>query len=265
MPAYNAAAFIGGAIRSVLRQVHENWELFVVDDGSSDETPAVAATFSDPRIRLVRLAHGGVSAARNAGLEAMTGDAIAFLDADDELTSTSLSSRLPILEARREVEFVDGNVVFMDAGFESERGRYSPSFRGRPLAKLVELSPECFAGPYWLVRRRPGKSYRLKEAMTHCEDLLFYIAIASDGEGEYDYTDEVVARVRRDAISAMSDLEGLERGYRTLCDEVATCGYADPPALRRLRRRVRRIVWRSYAKKGRWLLAWRSLFASVRA
>jgi glycosyltransferase involved in cell wall biosynthesis len=193
MPAYNAAASIADAIHSLLRQEHANWELIVVDDGSSDQTAAVAASFADRRVRLLKRPHRGVSAARNAGLEAMSGDAFAFLDADDTLTPTSLSSRLPILDSRPEVEFVDGHVLFMDAALEHEHARYRPSFRGRPLTKLIELSGECFAGPYWLVRRRPERSYRLKEGMTHCEELLFYVTLASTRDGDYDYTDDVVA------------------------------------------------------------------------
>ena len=84
MPVHNRAATIGAAIGSVLAQRHARFELLVVDDGSTDGTAdAVAPFLADPRVRLIRAAHGGVSAARNAGLAAATGEIIAYLDSDN--------------------------------------------------------------------------------------------------------------------------------------------------------------------------------------
>jgi teichuronic acid biosynthesis glycosyltransferase TuaG len=259
MAAYDAASFIGDAVRSVLRQAHQDFELIVVDDGSEDETVRVAESFGDPRIRILRRPHRGVSAARNAGLEIMRGDTFLFLDADDELTEGSLRSRLPILERDDRVEFVDGRVIFMDAALRRERGDHRPSFRGHPLKKLVSLSPGCFAGSNWLIRRVPHKVYRLAEGMTHCEDLLFYISVAAQGSGAYDYTQDVVARVRRGHHSAMTNLTGLERGYWRLYQEVERLPGTDARQLETLRRRIRAIMWRSYARNGQWRAALRSI------
>ena len=72
IPAYNAAAWVADAIRSVLAQTHRDWRLVVVDDGSIDGTGEVVAGFADPRIRLIRQANGGVSAARNAGIRELS-------------------------------------------------------------------------------------------------------------------------------------------------------------------------------------------------
>jgi hypothetical protein len=88
MPAWNRADRIAAAIRSVLAQSHRRFELLVVDDGSTDGTAEIAAAFtSDPRVRLIRGAHGGVSAARNLGLEAATGEIVAYLDSDNSWKS----------------------------------------------------------------------------------------------------------------------------------------------------------------------------------
>jgi len=85
MPAWDREESIGRAIQSVIDQTHEHWELWVVDDGSTDETIAAIEPFlGDPRIRLIRGDHAGVSAARNAGLAAATGDLIAYLDSDNQ-------------------------------------------------------------------------------------------------------------------------------------------------------------------------------------
>jgi glycosyltransferase involved in cell wall biosynthesis len=83
MPAFNAARFIRASIESVLAQRSPNWELVIVDDGSTDETFAIASSFRDPRIRIVRQSNRGEAAARNAALETIRGEFLAFLDADD--------------------------------------------------------------------------------------------------------------------------------------------------------------------------------------
>ena len=83
MPAFNRDGVIETAIRSVLAQTHANFELIVVDDGSTDRTRDVVRAFHDPRIILVEGAHAGVSAARNLGLERATGEIVAYLDSDN--------------------------------------------------------------------------------------------------------------------------------------------------------------------------------------
>lgn len=85
MPAYNRASTLGRAVESVLAQSHKNWELLVVDDGSDDDTPAVAAGYAAKcgNIRVISIPHGGVSAARDAGLREARGDMVAYLDSDN--------------------------------------------------------------------------------------------------------------------------------------------------------------------------------------
>ena len=86
MPVYNAATTLAQAMQSVLGQTHRAVELVVVDDGSRDGSSAVIDAFAaaDPRVVTVRLAgNSGVAAARNAGIDAATGDCMAFLDSDD--------------------------------------------------------------------------------------------------------------------------------------------------------------------------------------
>src|ERR1700722_10403090 len=94
IPAFNVAAFLREALQSVLCQTHEDWSLIVVDDGSTDATAAVAASFPDTRIRLIRQDNAGVSTARNRGIrqaESGTPDAFLFLDGDDWLAPTALA------------------------------------------------------------------------------------------------------------------------------------------------------------------------------
>ncbi len=83
IPAYNAGKYIARAIESVLAQSRRPDEIIVVDDGSTDDTAQIVAGFG-LKVQLIRQDNGGASAARNSGIDAATGEWIAFLDADDE-------------------------------------------------------------------------------------------------------------------------------------------------------------------------------------
>lgn len=84
IPVYNRAALIGGAIDSVLNQKLRDFELLVVDDGSTDDLHSVLGRYADPRISVIRHeSNSGAAAARNTGVNAARGDYVAFLDSDD--------------------------------------------------------------------------------------------------------------------------------------------------------------------------------------
>ena len=87
MPSYNVEQFIAAAIDSVQAQTFEDWELLVVDDGSTDGTCAVAQRYarSDSRIKVLRKENGGLSDARNYGLERARGELVHFFDSDDRI------------------------------------------------------------------------------------------------------------------------------------------------------------------------------------
>lgn len=105
MPAYNVDEYIEESIRSIQAQTYPNWELIVVNDGSTDTTQAVVERLAsqDSRIRLVTQPNGGVSRARNRGLELARGEYISFLDGDDLWEPTFLrelidAKKRPMLE-----------------------------------------------------------------------------------------------------------------------------------------------------------------------
>lgn len=100
MPCYNCAAHVENSIASVLAQTCTEWELFVVDDGSTDDSAARIVAVNDPRIHLLRQANAGVSAARNRALHAASSELIAFLDADDTWAPTFLHNMLGALDAQ---------------------------------------------------------------------------------------------------------------------------------------------------------------------
>ncbi|MEW6471663.1 MAG: glycosyltransferase [Actinomycetota bacterium] len=111
---YNRAAQVGGAIDSVLSQSGVDLELIVVDDGSTDDTPAVLAGIADPRMRGLRQSNRGLSAARNVGAHAARGEWLLFLDDDDRLCDGALKELLTAT-TDPSCRVVLGGVRFVDA------------------------------------------------------------------------------------------------------------------------------------------------------
>lgn len=100
IPTYNRAHLIGRAIQSVLNQTYQDFEIIVVDDGSTDNTDEVVKDFGDERIGYIRhKGNKGGAAARNTGIRAAKGEYIAFLDDDDEFLPNKIESLLPPLQA----------------------------------------------------------------------------------------------------------------------------------------------------------------------
>ncbi|AKB76277.1 Glycosyltransferase [Methanosarcina lacustris Z-7289] len=98
IPLYNKEPHIKRAIDSILAQKIQDFEIVIVDDGSTDKSAEVVKSFTDPRIRLIQQENAGVSAARNRGIKEAKADLIAFLDADDEWTPSFLETVLRLRE-----------------------------------------------------------------------------------------------------------------------------------------------------------------------
>lgn len=114
IPAYNAATFLGEAIESVFAQDGPAREVIVVDDGSTDATGAVAASFAE--VRVIAQANGGIAAARNTGLREASAPVVAFLDADDIWPAGRLAGLHAALTS--EVHAVFGQAVQFGEGRE---------------------------------------------------------------------------------------------------------------------------------------------------
>ncbi len=126
IPVFNGATVVGGALESVFAQTYRDFEVIVVDDGSTDDTRAAVAAFGD-RLRLLTQANWGPSAARNAGARIAQGRYLAFLDADDRWERRMLAATVPILD--REPATV---LVFTDAQPVDECGKpRAESYVGR--------------------------------------------------------------------------------------------------------------------------------------
>jgi glycosyltransferase involved in cell wall biosynthesis len=113
IPCYNQGRYLGEAIASALRQSHDPVEVIVVDDGSSDETPRVAAAY--PAVRYLHQRNAGTAVARNRGLRDSRGTYLVFLDADDRLLPEAVARSVGYLASHPDVAFVTGHVRLMRA------------------------------------------------------------------------------------------------------------------------------------------------------
>lgn len=131
VPAYNAEDYIGETIQSVMEQSYGNWELLLVDDGSTDRTKEVIQKYlDDPRIKYFYKKNGGQGSARNLGIKKAQGDYLAFLDADDLWDVDKLETQIKVF-SENEVSLVftklrriDQNGKYHNTDVGSGRGMY---------------------------------------------------------------------------------------------------------------------------------------------
>ncbi|MBQ8619648.1 MAG: glycosyltransferase family 2 protein [Clostridia bacterium] len=181
VPVYNAAKTLPRTIASVLNQSFADFELIMVDDGSTDDSGAVCRQFaqSDSRIRVLSQKNGGVSRARNAGIVASRGRYITFLDADDELVSSFLQEAVGDCESKRLDMWLGTTIRLLD-GKECGRNEVWENFE----AYGDELTEEqfimlfnCAACAYAkLYRRECVTDHLFRTDLVWGEDLYFSFA-----------------------------------------------------------------------------------------
>jgi glycosyltransferase involved in cell wall biosynthesis len=170
VPAYNARPFIREALASIFREAAFDLDVIVVDDGSTDGTADVALEFP---VRCLRSEHRGVSAARNLGLAAATGDLLAWLDADDRWASGRFDGPLQALASDPKLDVVYGYVQQFTAMKHPEQCIGAPRPGRLPGSMLIRRDAFLRVGGFdeslrigefmdWLVRAR---HCGLREAM----------------------------------------------------------------------------------------------------
>jgi len=138
IPTYNRKDLLERAIKSVLSQTFQDWELIIVDDGSTDETRDLVENFQrvDPRIKYIWQNNSGAPAKpRNVGILNSSGEYIAFLDHDDEWLPIKLEKQLIMLESLPEVAFVSCNVIVLSP--KKNEFIVSPKYKGEKFVKKI--------------------------------------------------------------------------------------------------------------------------------
>lgn len=238
MPAYNVERYVAEGVRSVVGQSFDDWELVVVDDGSTDRTGEIVGSFAakDRRIVLITQANAGVSVARNRGMEKARGEWVAFLDADDLWQPTYLERMLSRqADCDADVIFCDHRVLAFDCDDykvhtvktpEGAAGAASESF----LADVIRKRLWIFIGALMVKKSLLGGAIAFTPGCVYGEDSEFINKVLAAGRACYVPEVQCTYRLRpRSATNRkwewqvfVQDIYGLERArefVRTHCSE----------------------------------------------
>ena len=202
IPVYNSAKYISRAIRSAISQTHENIEILVVDDGSTDKTPEIVTVFEDNRIRLVCQEHKGQGAARNNGIRISQGQYLTFLDSDDLYMPDKIEKEVDFLEQNRDYHAVYCNALHFFSGKPDRlfRKRYEcPS--GDVFRRLLGssfINPNTIMFRQWVIR--DGFMFREDRGRYWTEEWDLFLRI-SRARYKFGYlnADLVIVEVRDDS------------------------------------------------------------------
>lgn len=189
IPLYNKKDYIGRCLQSALAQTHQDLEVVVINDGSTDGGETEASKFSDRRVRLFHQANQGVSAARNAGVEAAQSDVIFFLDADDTWHPTLVEEIVKVIDAHPDVGVFScaTRKIFADGYSQIPEFKYIAFEAGTYILKnyfqtYVELGYSPFSNSSFCVRRKffdlAGK-YTVGVRLTEDSDLWVRLTLIS--------------------------------------------------------------------------------------
>ena len=192
IPTYNYGSFIEKAIASVQSQTFQDFEIIVVDDGSTDDTAEVLAGIKDPRLTVIRTRNRGISAARNEGLKRASREYIAFLDADDCWLPDKLSAQIRIMKDEPSVCVIFTNFVrFDDAGhFPADQFQFYPELSqvqtveaggsegrrivGNAFVELINFSEVPAFPQTIMLRARRVRGLTFAQSQSADGTLLFY-------------------------------------------------------------------------------------------
>ncbi|MBS1519717.1 MAG: glycosyltransferase family 2 protein [Bacteroidetes bacterium] len=150
IPAYNSAKYLAATIQSALDQTWANKEIIIVDDGSKDNTLAIAKGFESETVKVLSQENKGASAARNKGLSIAKGEYIQFLDADDLLSPNKIAAQLKKLNGSHDLVGICDTVYFPDGSnpddFNKTTVWYSNDFDD-PVDFLIKLYGGRYVGP----------------------------------------------------------------------------------------------------------------------
>ena len=202
VPCYNGERFIAQTLESILSQTHENIEIIVVDDGSTDATPAIVQGVPDERVRYLRQENAGVSEARNLGLSKAGGRLVAFVDSDDLLTPDFLESRIGFLDSHPGFQGCCGAVTLIDEDGTSLPGEYKGA---QDVEDVLLFRPSTITCPSnYVFRTSLLKQWdaRFNSRLSSTADRYFLLDVLK--HGKIGYVERGGALIYRYCSSSMS-------------------------------------------------------------
>lgn len=179
IPTYNRALLLPRAIISVIGQSFSDWELLVVDDGSTDDTAAVLQGFAhEPRLRVLRSQNGGVSRARNWGIREARGEWISFLDSDDEWLADKLAKQLEFAATHPAVSVIHGDEIWIRNGVRVNPMNKHRKRGGDIYSDALKL---CCVSPSTVMIRKDlfAEVGLFREDFPVCEDYDLWLRISA--------------------------------------------------------------------------------------
>ncbi|HEY4356853.1 MAG TPA: glycosyltransferase [Acidobacteriaceae bacterium] len=160
---YNYAPYLGAAIESALCQTYRDFELLIVDDGSTDGSRAIIDSYTDPRIVKIYQENAGQGAAFKTGFQHATGDYIAFLDSDDLWDPMKLETCIGVLEAHPDITLLNHRYRYIDAqgGEMKEPSEFQYTERYDLIADLTRLSTSLSLSPTSFIMAKRSECLKL--------------------------------------------------------------------------------------------------------
>jgi len=221
IPAFNASTFLSETIQSVLSQTFDDWELLVIDDGSTDSTAEVVKSYlqQDDRVKLISQSNQGVSVARNIGIQHAKGQFIAFLDSDDRWLPNKLATHFKYFGEHSNVGVTFAKVEFIS--YEGDKTGVVAS------SKLSNLKPEDFlyknptiTTSNIVVRREVFNTLVGFDAnMSYSEDLEWLFRAALSGDWKVEGINHVLVQYRNTDQGLSSNLYRIEEGWRIFIEK----------------------------------------------
>lgn len=174
IPTYNRAKRLAESVESVREQTYRDWDLIVVDDGSTDETADVVRGFGDARIKYIRQENRGVSAARNVGIRCSAGELVTFLDSDDRWEPRKLEVQHEFMNTNPDVHICQVEEIWIRNG-----RRVNPKKKHEKPSGWIfrQCLPLCVVSPSAVMLRRGvfDKVGFFDEDLPACEDYDLWL------------------------------------------------------------------------------------------
>lgn len=234
IPAYNAMHYLPTTMKSLLNQTFDDFEVIVVNDGSSDETEQWVSQIENPKVKLISQQNKGLAGARNTGIAYAQGDYIAFLDADDIWEPTMLAKQVTVLEDNLEIGLVYTWVALIDEQGKFTGRVFKNNAEGNVWNQLTEHNiVEC--GSVAMVRRSCFDTVGVFDQnlpSATIEDWDMWLRIAS--RYPFKVVKEPLVYYRQHPTSSSKNWEAMEQGF---CIVIEKAFASAPPELLYLKKR----------------------------
>lgn len=210
--AYNLMAYLPETIANVLQQTFTDFEVVVVNDGSTDNTAQWVAQVEDPRVRLISQSNMGLSGACNTGIINTTGEYITFLDADDLWETSKLAQQVEILDNHPEASIVYTWVTYMNEAGKSTGRIVKPTAEGYIWQQIIEVNQiEC--GSVVMLRRSCFDRVGLFDTnlKSYAQDWDMWLRLAL--YYQFKLIPQPLVYYRQRSSSGSRNLAGMERSF----------------------------------------------------